>query len=74
MALTAEPVAVLPRLLRNPDRPLLKGKVAEQWLKLHEQRKAIYASMADISLEAGLGTPACHAQKLLVLLAATSAT
>ncbi|MEW1808755.1 shikimate kinase [Pseudarthrobacter sp. NPDC080039] len=74
VSLTAEPATVLPRLLKNPDRPLLKGNVAERWMTLHEQRKEIYASLADISLETDVGTPTCHAQKLHALLAVSAVT
>ncbi|MHC6594559.1 shikimate kinase [Arthrobacter sp. C152] len=65
VALTADPATVIPRLLQNPGRPLLRGNPAVQWMTLYEERRPIYAAMADITMDTGSGTPASQARQLL---------
>src|SRR6476620_6540185 len=39
---------VLPRLLARPDRPLLRGDIAEKWERYASARRPLYAELADL--------------------------
>lgn len=46
---------VLPRLLAQPNRPLLRGDVADKWERYATGRHHIYAELADLKIDARIG-------------------
>jgi shikimate kinase len=46
---------VLPRLLAQPNRPLLRGDVAEKWERYAADRRHLYAELADLKVDARTG-------------------
>jgi shikimate kinase len=46
---------VLPRLLAQPNRPLLRGDVAEKWERYAAARHHLYNELADLKVDARIG-------------------
>jgi len=46
---------VLPRLLAQPNRPLLRGDIAEKWERYAAARRHLYAGLADLRIDARTG-------------------
>lgn len=46
---------VLPRLLAQPNRPLLRGDTAEKWERYAANRRHLYAELADVKIDARTG-------------------
>ncbi|MFC4224659.1 shikimate kinase [Lysinibacter cavernae] len=47
---------VLPRLLGQPDRPLLTGDVAAQWQRIADERRHLYEESATLRFDASTGS------------------
>jgi shikimate kinase len=47
---------VLPRLLAQPNRPLLRGDVAEKWQRYASARHHLYDDLADVKIDARKGS------------------
>lgn len=47
---------VLPRLLAQPNRPLLRGDVAEKWERYAAARYHLYSELADLKIDARIGS------------------
>lgn len=46
---------VLPRLIEQPNRPLLRGDIAEKWAGYAAARYHIYSELADLKIDARIG-------------------
>ncbi|MDP5226055.1 MULTISPECIES: shikimate kinase [Arthrobacter] len=55
--LEADLATVLPRIARDTGRPMLAGDAAERWLALFDQRRPLYESVAQLTVDVRHGSP-----------------